>query len=267
MKALIRNSLVFVLLGACALPVSSQTKREVQFSLDTLYKSHEILSRDYKKLLASWYSYDGFFEHIKKTAFDKSDINVSIEEAQPLFDTAWNGNFARLKFLEDSTTFLLDSLLHLKEMYFDLKRTNETYLRLLTSELNEASFPHTPKELLRSWQLYLSPMQLSGDVSNSGIVSHNPFVVDDSLHQYNIYQIDFLVDELANIHFKNGHKQKCFYEVHDFHDDKPFSISCSKQDEFNLTLHISPMPNGLEVSYEIPIDTTQVIYFNGVMKP
>jgi hypothetical protein len=110
-------------------------------------------------------------------------------------------------------------------------------------------------------------MQLAGDAYNSGLVSHNPFTVADSLQKYNIYQLEFLPDELAKIYFKDGRKQNCFYEVKNFSVGKPYEISCTmQQDKFNMTIHVSPMPSGLEVSYEIPLDTTQVIYFNGLMK-
>lgn len=247
--------------------VKSQTKKEVQFSLDTLYKSHLKLEGDYRRLIDNWRLYDEFYQHVKVSMLDKSSVNKSIEEGQSLFDGVWNELSKRLKILEDSMTNTVDSLNQLNKKQQLLLMQNEVYLRMLNGKLNEAVYPNTAKELLGVWQLYLSPMQLAGDAYNSGLVSHNPFTVADSLQKYNIYQLEFLPDELAKIYFKDGRKQNCFYEVKNFSVGKPYEISCTKQqDKFNMTIHVSPMPSGLEVSYEIPLDTTQVIYFNGLMK-
>ncbi|MCU4157467.1 hypothetical protein J1N10_15930 [Carboxylicivirga sp. A043] len=258
--------LVFVL-AFLSCNVNAQTKKEVQFSLDTLYRSHLKLNDEYRQLIERWKQYDAFYRHVKATMLEKELANEPIEEGAVLVDEAWNKQTAHLKSLEDSTVYLVDSLNRLYEQHQLLQLQNELYLRMLTGQLNEAAFPHTEKELLGSWNLFLKPMQLSGDAYHSGLISHNPFTVADSLQQYNIYRLEFLPDELANIYFKDGRSQKCFYEVNAFSAGQPYSISYSKQEEFKMTIHVSPMPSGLEVSYEIPLDTTQVLYFNGVMKP
>ncbi len=259
--------LLLFVLALISMSATGQTKKEVMFSLDTLYKSHLKLTDDYRKLVRSLQQYDAFYQHVKLAMLDKELVNEPIEKGSQLFDEVWNEQSSQLKVFEDSTIFLLDSLNHLAELYVDCNRQNELYLSLLNSHLYEAAFPHTEKELIGSWQLFLNPMQLSGDAYNSGLISHNPFAVADSLQQYNIFQIDFLPDDLATIYFKNGRSQKCFYEVNGFSVSKPYSLTCSKQDEFKMTIHVSPMPAGLEVSYEIPQSTSQVLYFNGLMKP
>jgi len=169
--------------------------------------------------------------------------------------------------LEDSAVFLIDSLNRLTEFHDSLIASNALYLRLLTGQLSETAFLDSEQELIGSWRLYLKPMQLAGGLYKSGLISYNPFTVPDSIQMHNIYKIDFLPEELANIYFKDGRKQKCFYKVDEFNKGQPFSITYARKDEFELTMHMSPMPGGMEVSYEIPIDSTQVLYFNGVMKP
>ena len=258
--------LTFLLL-VLSTDVSSQTKREVQFSLDTLYKSHMRLMSDYNKLVKDWKQYDAFYRHVKALVLEKQLINEPIEKGAELIDEAWNKQLLSLKQLEDSTVFLTDSLMYMVEQNTDLLKQNELYLRLLTGPLREVAIINTEKELIGTWHLYLNPMQTTGEPFKSGLISHNPFTINDSLHRHNIYQIDFLPEELANIHFKDGRTQKCFYEVKNFNSGKPYTIVCSKQDEFKVTMHVSPMPTGLEVSYEIPVDSTQVLYYNGVMKP
>lgn len=249
------------------LGLSAQTKKEIQFSLDTLQKSHLELLNDFEALQQEWRSYDAFIEHFKNKTLDKKHINESLENTQKLFDDVWDKQISNIRTLEDSTTFLLDTLNRLYETHMDIIERDNTFLRLLRGKLSEASFPSTQKELLGMWNLFLKPIQLSGDTFESGLISHNPFTVPDSIQQHNVYRIEFLQDELANIYFRGGHHQKCFYEVNEFNTGKPYTIECTKQDEFKLTLHISPMPHGLEVSYEIPVNTSQVLYFNGVMKP
>ncbi|MCT4590849.1 MAG: hypothetical protein N4A71_23700 [Carboxylicivirga sp.] len=256
-----------LLFSLISVMVTSQTRREVQFSLDTLYKSHKRLQSDYRKLLNQWKVYDAFYLHVKANVLDKEFINEPIDNGIEMFNKSWSGVASRMELFEDSTIYLIDSLNQLTEQNLKLMAQNETYLRLLTGSLKEAAYPNTEKELIGTWQLYLNPMQVEGKAYKSGIISHNPFTHADSLQQYNIHQLDVLPDELANIHFKDGRKQKCFYEVENFSSKKPYTIHCSKQDDFKMTIHISPMPTGLEVSYEIPLDTTQVLYFHGVMKP
>ncbi|MCU4175386.1 hypothetical protein [Carboxylicivirga sp. N1Y90] len=257
--------LSLILVGA--INTSGQTKKEIQFSLDTLQKSHLLLQNDFESLQENWRQYEAFLEHLKAKTLDKKHINETLENTQNLFDEAWDKQVSHLKTLEDSTTFLLDSLNRLYETHMDMIERDNTFLRLLRGKLSEASFPSTQEELLGMWNLFLKPIQLSGDAFGSGLISHNPFTVADSIQQHNVYKIEFLEDELANIYFRGGKQQKCFYEVNDFDTGKPYTIECTKQDEFQLTLHISPMPHGLEVSYEIPVNTDQVLYFNGVMKP
>lgn len=256
-----------LLFSLISVMVTSQTRREIMFSLDTLYKSHMRLQSDYRKLLDKWKLYDAFYLHVKANVFDKELINEPIDNGIEMFNQSWDGKASLMELLEDSTVYLLDSLSRLSENNLTLTAQNETYLRLLTGSLKEEAYPNTEKELIGTWQLYLNPMQVTGEVLKSGLISHNPFTHADSLQQYNIHQIDVLPDELANIHFKDGRKQKCFYEVENFSGKKPYSIHCSKKEEFKMTIHVSPMPTGLEVSYEIPLDTTQVLYFHGVMKP
>jgi hypothetical protein len=247
--------------------ITGQTKKEVMFSLDTLYKSHLKLTDEYRKLVNNIKQYDAFYVHVKKAMLDKDLVNEPIGKGIALFDDVWQQQTGQLRILDDSLVFLLDSLNHLSEQFENCSTQSDLYLRLLNSRLYESAYPNTEAELIGSWQLFLNPMQLTGEAYNSGLISHNPFTVADSLQQYNIFQIDFLPDELATIHFKDGRTQKCFYKINEFSVGTPYNITCSKQDEFKMTLHISPMPSGLEVSYEIPLNTTQVLYFNGVMKP
>ncbi|MCG8580686.1 MAG: hypothetical protein MI866_12250 [Bacteroidales bacterium] len=263
-----RTTLVLILLLAfLSNSAIGQTKKEIQFSLDTLYKSHLKLIDEYRQLIVDWKRYDAFYRHVKASMLDKEMVNEPIKAGITMFDNVWKRQSEQLKLLEDSTVYLLDSLNRLNEHHGTLVMQNEVYLRMLNGKLNEATYPNTEEELLGLWQLYLSPMQLAGDAYKSGLVSHNPFTIDESLQKYNIYQLEFLPDELANIYFKDGRKQNCFYEITGFSVGAPYSISCTKQqDEFEMTIHVSPMPSGLEISYEIPVDTTQVIYFNGVMK-
>lgn len=259
--------LLLFLLSSFLSSTFSQTKKEVQFTLDTLYKSHLKLQNDYKALKKSWYEYDAFLTFIKSTTLDKEYVNESPQSVKELFDEVWTETKNDLTSFEDSSIFLLDSLTRLKEEYVRVMQQNKDYLRLLIGELDESSFPNTSNEFIGEWSLFLSPIQLSGDTFNSGIISYNPFSMADSLQDNNIYRIEFLQDELANIFFKDGRKQKSFYTINNFNVANPYSITFQKQDEFKLTMHVSPMPDGLQVSYETPLDSEQVLYFYGVMKP
>ncbi|TRX71534.1 hypothetical protein [Carboxylicivirga sp. M1479] len=258
---------ILILCGAQLADVQSQTKKEIQFTLDTLYSSHMKLKGDYEQLLRYWKQYDNFYQHVKTQALDASLVNEPIDKGAEHFDAVWNSLSSQMRVYEDSLIYLVDSLNRVVEERQDLLVQNKMYLNILSGKLGEAVYPNTEQELVGTWQLFLNPMQTTGDAYQSGLISHNPFTVPDSIQQHNIYQLELMADELATIYFKDGRKQKCFYEVNDFSVGKSYTIKYSKQDEFKLNMHVSPMPTGLEVSYEIPLDTTQVIYFNGVMKP
>jgi|GEM_PF-6073669 len=64
----------------------AQTKREVQFSLDTLMKSHQMLRSDYQDLVEDWKKYDEFYTQIKSAMLDKEHINMSIDSGLILLD-------------------------------------------------------------------------------------------------------------------------------------------------------------------------------------
>ena len=147
-----------------------------------------------------------------------------------------------------------------------LTQQNESYSKLLMSSLNKASFPQSTQEFIGVWDLFLDPVQISGEPFESGIISYNHFVSNDSIMKHSIYKIEFSADEIATLFFTGGIEQKCFYSIKDFSVNSPYIIRFSKQDEFKLTMQVSPLPNGLVASYEIPVETEKVIYYYGLMK-
>ncbi len=247
-------------------PLFSQTKKEVQFSLDTLVKSHQTLLQDYNNLQDDWRYYDSFYEHVKTNLFPKQLQNLPITEAVSIFDTSLEGTLKTIQSLTDSITLLADSLNTTHEDALKLQAQVANYSEILMAALNASSFPQTESDLLGSWDLFLNPIQINGAPGEAGIISYHPFNIPDSIQQHRIYKIEFSPDDLATLVFQNGENQKCFYSIQQFNPKSNYTIQFSKQDEFKLLAHISVLPQGLQISYEIPVQTNNAMYFQGLMK-
>ena len=262
----LRNATCIILLISISAFVSAQTKKEVQFSLDTLKKSHNSLQEDYRAVKAAWKKQNNFFEHVKSTFFLSADINTSIDSGIVKFDKINSALLIKLEKLGKNNKNLKDSLFAISSNIDSLELQNRAYNHILLSSLSHASFPQSTKDFLGTWDLFLNPVQLSGEPYESGIIGFNEFVPNDSIGVHNIYKIEFLEDELATVHFKGGTSQKCFYSVKDFSNNSPYIIKFSKNDDFKMTMLISPLPGGLMVSYEIPVKAKKIYYYYGLMK-
>ncbi len=256
-------TLLFLLINATTI---AQTKKEVQFSLDTLLKSKQKLQEDFNDVRLAWTKQNAFFEHVKANLFDPSDINTPIEEAIIEFDKINNALDVKIEEITDDNKLLTDSLNYYKNQYQQSILQSKIYKNILNSALSKASFPQAESGLKGNWDLFLNPVQINGDPFNSGLISFNPFSGNDSIIGSSLSKIEFGEDEIASLYFKNGEEQKSFYSVNNFSLDKPYSIVFTKSDEFKLTLHVTPLPSGLMVSYENANKTDKVIYFYGLMK-
>lgn len=266
MKQLSTFSLLFIIFLSCLPSASAQTKKEIQFSLDTLTKAHQALQKEYNELQEAWREYDAFYEYVKNRLFPKELNNTPLSEAIPTFNAALKMMNQDSDLLKDSLHLISDSLMKTQAQLSATEAKLSTYSDILMTSLSTASFPQTEKDLLGSWDLFLSPVQLSGEPTEAGIIGIHPFNIPDSIKQHQIYKIEFAPDELATITFSNGNSQKCFYSIDDFNPQSNYTIHFSKQDEFKLTIHVSVLPQGLQASYEIPVETDNAIYFQGLMK-
>ncbi len=255
--------LPLMLLSVC---ISSQTKKEVQFTLDTLSKAHNTLLQDYQDLKQQWKEQNKFFEHVKSNFFPTEDINISINEAPDKFDLIYNDIVKKVVKLGEINSSISDSLKKEIALNQELISKNKVYHDLILSALNLPSFPSNESDIIGQWQLFLYTVRIKGEPYESGIIGYHPLVVEDSISVHNIIKIEFEQEELATIYFKGGIEQKCFYSINNFSKNSPYSIQFSKQDEFKMTLSVSPMPSGLMVSYEVPGKTDNVLYFYGLMK-
>ncbi|MCW3787859.1 hypothetical protein [Plebeiibacterium sediminum] len=258
--------LYFLPLILFSVSVASQNKKEVQFTLDTLNKAHENLLLDYQDLQQQWKEQNQFFEHVKSNFFPAEDINISVNQAPDKFDSIYNDIIKKVVKLGEINSSISDSLRKEISLNQELIAKNKVYSDLILSALNSASFPSNEADIIGKWELFLNPVMIQGNPYESGIIGYNTLVVDDSISVHNITMIEFEPEELATIYFTGGIQQKCFYSINNFSKNSPYSIQFSKQDEFKMTLVVSPMPNGLMVSYEAPNKTDKVLYFYGLMK-
>ncbi len=245
---------------------AAQSKKEVQFSLDTLIKSNQSLQEDYKTMKEAWKKQNSFFEHVKSTLFDASEINTAIEDGISKFDEINKLSKGELDKLNSESKLIKDSLIKITDRANVLESQNKAYNQILLSALSAASFPKSAKDFVGTWDLFLNPVQLSGEPFESGIIGFNTFTANDSLNLHNVYKIEFTEDELATIYFNGGEIQKSFYSVKDFSDNEPYIIKFSKNDDFKLTMLVSPVASGLMVSYELPLKSDKVYYYYGLMK-
>ena len=246
--------------------ISSQTKKEVQFTLDTLNKAHLTLLQDYQELKKQWKEQNSFFEHVKNNFFPAADINIPISEAPDKFDSIYNDIVKKVVKLGEINSSISDSLKKQITLNQELISENKIYHKLILSALHSSSFPSNESDIIGNWDLFLNPVMIQGKPYESGIIGYNPYTLDDSIGVHSIKKIEFEKDELATIYYTGGIQQKCFYSINNFSKNSPFSIQFSKQEEFKMTMTVSPMPNGLMVSYEAPNKTDNVLYFYGLMK-
>ncbi len=258
--------LYFLPLILITVSISSQTKKEVQFTLDTLNKAHQTLLQDYQDLKQQWKEQNNFFEHVKSNFFPAADINISINKASDKFDSIYNDIVKKVVKLGEINSSISDSLKKEVALNQELISQNKVYQSLILSALNSGSFPSNETDIIGSWDLFLNPVMIHGNPYESGIIGLNPFAVADSVSVHNINKIEFDKDELATIFFTGGIQQKCFYSINNFSKNAPYTIQFSKQEEFKMTMSVSPMPNGLMVSYEASNKTDKVLYFYGLMK-
>lgn len=259
-------TLITILLLSLSQFLIAQTKREVQFSLDTLIKSHQALISDYNELQDSLKHYEAFYEHVKTNLFLKQLQNSLLNEAEASFDTSLQKRLENKRLLTDSLALLNDSLTTSIRNLSDLEDQISNYSEVLMAAFNASSFPQTESELVGTWDLFLTPTQINGTPTEAGLISFHPFHIPDSIKQHRITKIEFAPDELATLVFHDGVNQKCFYSIHQFSSNSSFTIEFSKKDEFKLIMHISYIPQGLQASYEIPVQTNNTMYFQGLMK-
>ena len=244
----------------------AQTKKEVQYTLDTLIKSNKNLHEDYNQLKKEWNIYNQFFMHVKDKFFPPEEINLSVNEAISRFDQLYSNIENQLIKNSDINLELRDSIATLSKISTELEKNNDIYRKLILSSLSESFYPKSEKELVGQWNLFLNPLSIKGDPFESGIVGINVLDIADSISCYNIFKIEIQQDDLATLFFSDGKEQKCFYSISEFSHNMPYSVYFSKQEEFKLVLRVSPMHNGLMVSYEIPVKTDKVLYYYGLMK-
>ncbi len=247
-------------------PLFSQSKKEIQFSLDSLLSSYNNLENDYKKLKSEWKEYDDFYQLIKSDILNPSEMNIGLDATYAKWLAARQSLLNKYNTIKDSNLPLIDSLEHLNQDIQQLNIENQIFKNLLKSSINEATIPNTVHEFIGKWNLFLDQVHLQGKPFESGLIATNNFLLADSIKNNNIFQIEFEESDLANISFKNGTIIKCFYSVNNFSTKEPYSIYFSKQEEFKLTLLVTPMPEGLVVSFEDPDKKDTVEYFYGLMK-
>lgn len=246
--------------------ISAQSKKEVQEELDAvLIKQSELLTKN-KELNALLNDYSIFYSKIKKELLSNQNQEEPVQQGT----LSITESIQKLKNNSLSLSLVRDSLeLALKKSKEEITRLtiqNEVVRNYLLGDAEEASFPSLESEFEGNWNLYLRPIQMVGKPFESGFISTNPLLMNDSISANYLYKIEFGEDEIATLSFKSGETKKVFYTINNFSVNAPYDIVFTKQSEFKLVAYISPMPNGLEISYEVPLKTDKVIYYYGTIK-
>jgi hypothetical protein len=195
--------------------------------------------------------YKGFYTYISGKFFPEKYKNIPIEKAIPLADSLRAARDEKFKGLETMSKGRMDSIALLLKTAEALRIENQTFKTLLASLIGEKVYPQQEAELKGSWQVFVNPIKLSGTGQMSAVVSLEKMILVDSIAKASISQIVFLEEDLADIYFLGGKKTKCFYKVTGFSRDKTYSIALEKSNEINITLFITPVPRGLQISYKL----------------
>ncbi|WP_163713923.1 hypothetical protein [Mangrovibacterium lignilyticum] len=254
-----KSILILVILVLAFAATFAQTRREILNAVDSLMLVNDSLQNEIGK-------YIQFEEHVRQLMLHGIDSGTPLMEVQAELDRVIAKQATNKAGFPKTNGMLLDSIAGLQHEINAMQIREEVYAGILVSALSNASFPQSEDELQGSWDLFLNPVQISGDPFQSGIISFNPFLSDEVIRKNSIYKIEFEADELATLFFYGGRSQKCFYKVTGFSTQSPYSIQFVKQGEFSLTLMISPLPTGLMVSYETSEVPQKYFYYYGLMK-
>jgi hypothetical protein len=195
--------------------------------------------------------YTGFYTYVSNKFFPEQYKNLPIEKAIPLVDSLRAARDEKFAGLESMSKERMDSLSVALKTAEVLRIENQTFKTILASLVGEKVYPQRVEELKGAWQVFVNPLKVTGSGQMSAVVSLERMVLIDSIAKYTVSQIVFLEEDLADIYFLGGQKTKCFYKVAGFSRDKTYSISLQKSDEINITLFITPVPRGLQVSYKL----------------
>ncbi len=249
-------------LGSSSIYTYGQSKKEILFTLDSLKNAYNSLQSDYKTLKAEKEDYNNFYYHVKSQILTPAEMDFSIEETYK----KWLSLTKDCDSIHGLDSLIADSIIKLTNNNLALQTENQIFKNLINSSIDEATIPLSQKELIGKWNLYMNLLQIEGSENDSGIIANNPFFQKDSIFKQNISMIEFQKEELAIVSFRDGTTIKCFYSIKDFNTSSPYHIYLTKQDQFKLTLLISPMPQGLMASYEYKGENNETGYFYGPMK-
>jgi hypothetical protein len=222
-------------------------------------------SQSIDSLKAELTLYKSFYAYISKKFFPEKYKNLPINRAIPLADSLSAARDKRFKGLEsmskekkDSLSYALITAEALEEENETLRTENQTFRienqtfkMLLASLIGEKVYPQNEAEIKGNWQVFVNPLKVTGSGQVSAIVSLEKMVLIDSIAKQTIKQIVFLEEDLADVYFLGGKKTKCFYKVIGFSRDKTYSITLKKSDEIDITIFITAVPRGLQLSYKL----------------
>lgn len=244
--------------------VQSQTKKEVMKQNEEL----RLQIGEYESVMDSLdkvgEEINLFLSHIQSN-YIKSEKDTSIQSIQTALDSVILAGSSEDVAINDSLKILVDSIAILQAAIGELDVESDLMREIIQGKLKIKDYPQSEKDFLGPWNLANIPIALRNDSIGDGLVSYSRMDIPEPFLKEMITQIEFQVDDLADIYFRDGRREKCFYKINNFTKTGAFSITFDLRKGSNISLIVIALPDGLQFSYKEAEIEDKEIYFIGYM--
>lgn len=268
--------------------LTAQSKKDLEKSLnqekamaDSLRKelavSHHILDSIAATQLLSP-GQGGEFESFYKYVYGKylkpfvpiNKADLTMAEATALLDSVVAVRSAKLSNLETTGRSSQDTLNALLIQNQQLRTRLEVAGQATAEAFGLDQAPINEADLMGKWNLYLVPLGIIGDSSQSAIISLNQLDLPDSVfHKLNTQiprAVTFGEKDLAEVTFLGGITTNAFYKVVGFSRTKPFYIDFNRGEDLKIRMYAVYTSKGLQISAELPRAGSAGRFLFGYMK-
>jgi hypothetical protein len=209
-----------------------------------------------------------FLNHIQ-TNYIKSDKDTSIQSIQTSLDSIMLATTTSSEYVGgiDSLKILSDSINTIQGFVGEVVDENILLKEIIRGGMKLKDYPQSAKDFLGLWNFPNTQVGLHKDSVANGLVSYSRMDIPDAFLIGMVSQVIFSDDELADIYFRDGTSEKCFYKINNFSKVKPYTISFDRRNSNRLVLIVMALPDGLQFSYKgVGIDDKEIFHLGYMTK-
>lgn len=244
--------------------LKSQTKKEVMQQNEQL----RLQVGEYESVMDSLDKvgdeFDMFLKHIQ-TNYIKNEKDTSIQTIQSSLDSIMLTDNSEDAVGNDSLKILTDSIKSIQGYVGEVMDENGLLKEIIRGGMKLNDYPQSAVDVLGTWSFSNTLVGLHKDSLANGLVSYSRMDIPDAFLSGMVSQVVFSEGELADIFFRDGKSEKCFYKINNFSKDKPYTIAFDRRNSNSLVLMITALPDGLQFSYNGGGTKGKEIYHIGYM--